>query len=111
MQYNHLKIKDYWKNGFLFPINIFTQNEASKFREELEAIENRYKTDLQLPMTINTYKRINSQCVITLATAIALDRKILDIVENIIGENILLWSVEFFIKEQVSNYIVFMNED
>ena len=46
MQDNHLKIKDYWKNGFLFPINIFTQNEASKFREELEAIVNRYKTYL-----------------------------------------------------------------
>ncbi|MFL2814930.1 MAG: phytanoyl-CoA dioxygenase family protein [Candidatus Puniceispirillales bacterium] len=111
MQDNHLKIKDYWKNGFLFPINIFTQNEASKFREELEAIENRYKTDLSLPMPINTYKRINSQCVIPLATDIALDRKILDIVEKIIGENILLWSVEFFIKEPGSSSIVSMHQD
>ena len=62
-------------------------------------------------MPINTYKRINSQCVIPLATDIALDRKILDIVEKIIGENILLWSVEFFIKEPGSSSIVSMHQD
>ena len=81
MDDNHLKIKNYWKDGFLFPIDIFTPHEASKLREELEDIEDKYKTDPSLPMPINTYKRINSQCVMPLASKIALNTKILDVVE------------------------------
>ena len=111
MDDNHLKIKNYWKDGFLFPIDIFTPHEASKLREELEDIEDKYKIDPSLPMPINTYKRINSQCVMPLASKIALNTKILDVVEKIIGKNILLWSVEFFIKEQGSKSIVSMHQD
>ena len=62
-------------------------------------------------MPLNAYKRINSQCVIPLSTKIALNKNLLDIVEKIIGPNILLWSVEFFIKEPKSKSIVTMHQD
>ena len=45
-----------------------------------------------------------------MACEIALNKRILDAVENIIGKNILIWSVEFFSKEQ-SKSIVSMHQD
>ena len=46
-----------------------------------------------------------------MACEIALNKKILDAVENVIGKNILIWSVEFFIKEPKSKSIVSMHQD
>jgi len=111
MDNKNLDIKKYWQDGFLFPIRIFNQQEATSLRHELEEIENNYQNNHTLPLSINTYKRINSQCVLPLASKIALDERILDVVEKVIGENILLWSVEFFIKEPKSKSIISMHQD
>ena len=104
-------INQYWKDGFVFPINIFSESEALKFRENLEEIEKKYENKDLLPFPLNKYKRINSQCVLPLSNQIALNSNLLDVVERIIGPDILLWSVEFFIKEPKSKSIVSMHQD
>ena len=104
-------IKKYFNDGFVFPLEIFSEKEALGFRNQLENIESNYKNNSSLPLPLNAYKRINSQCVIPLSTKIALNKNLLDIVEKIIGPNILLWSVEFFIKEPKSKSIVTMHQD
>ena len=104
-------IKKYHEDGFVFPIEIFSEKEALDFRDQLENIERNYKHNSSLPLPLNAYKRINSQCVIPLSTKIALNKNLLDVVEKIIGPNILLWSVEFFIKEPESKSIVSMHQD
>ena len=108
---NDINFDDYWKDGYIFPIEIFSEKEALWYRKKLEKIETDFGPKDSLPLSLNTYKRINSQCVIPMASEIALNKKILDSVENIIGKDILLWSVEFFIKEPKSKSIVSMHQD
>ena len=105
-QLNDKEIEKYWKDGFLYPITLFSKQEAFNLRFRLEEIEKKFFNNKDLPYPINQYKRVNSQCVIPLAGEIALNERILDIVEKIIGPDILLWSVEFFIKEAKSKSIV-----
>lgn len=110
-QLNDKEIEKYWKDGFLYPITLFSKQEAFNLRFRLEEIEKKFFNNKDLPYPINQYKRVNSQCVIPLAGEIALNERILDIVEKIIGPDILLWSVEFFIKEAKSKSIVSMHQD
>ena len=111
MNRKKLDYEQYWENGFLFPISIFDEKEALSYRKELEQIEYKYNNSNFLPLPINTYKRVNSQCVMPFSCEIALNKNILDAVEKIIGKDILLWSVEFFIKEPNSKSIVSMHQD
>ena len=111
MNRKNLDFEKYWENGFLFPISIFDEKEALSYRKELEHIEYKYNNSNLLPLPVNTYKRVNSQCVMPFSCEIALNKNILDAVEKIIGKDILLWSVEFFIKEPNSKSIVSMHQD
>ena len=111
MSKNDINYEDYRKDGYIFPIKIFYEKEALSYRNKLEKIEREFEFEGSLPLSLNTYKRINSQCVIPMACEIALNKRILDAVENVIGKNILIWSVEFFIKEPKSKSIVSMHQD
>ena len=60
----------YWANGYLCPIPVLTPAEAQDLRKELEEIEAKW-LDNGLPLPLNTYKRINSHCVIPMAHRVA----------------------------------------
>ncbi|MEO0567227.1 MAG: phytanoyl-CoA dioxygenase family protein [Pseudomonadota bacterium] len=107
------QIDSYWKNGYLFPIPVLEPSEAKVSRAEIENIERDFKDwkGRGLPLPLNTYKRVNSHCVIPLAHQIAADPRVLDVIEGILGPDILIWSVEFFIKEASSKAIVSMHQD
>ena len=79
--------------------------EALAMRAELEAIERDW-LDNGLPKPLNTYKRVNAHCVIPLAARIGQHPAILDIVEGILGPDILIYGVEFFIKEPHTEHMV-----
>ena len=111
MSKNRINFENYRQDGYIFPIEIFSEKEALSYRNKLEKIEREFEFEGSLPLSLNTYKRINSQCVIPMACEIALNKRILDAVENVIGKNILIWSVEFFIKEPKSKSIVSMHQD
>lgn len=100
----------YWSDGYLFPLNIFTLSEASRLRHKLEDWERKWVTK-DLPLPLNTYKRVNSHVVCKLAYEISSNSSILDRVESILGANILVWSVEFFIKEPHTRQMVGMHQD
>ena len=103
-------IDQYKRDGFLYPIHILEIEKANSLRNELELIEDKY-SKIQLPKPFNTYKRGPANAVIPLVSTIAKDDRILDIVESIIGTNILVWAAEFFIKEKKSDNIVEMHQD
>ena len=103
-------INQYKNDGFLYPIDILELEEAHRLRTELELIEKKY-SKIVLPKSMNTYKRGPANAVIPLVANVAKDDRILDIVESIIGENILVWAAEFFIKEKKSDSIVGMHQD
>ncbi len=100
----------YWRDGFLFPINVMAASEAQELRNELETIEDHW-LDADLPLPLNTYKRVNSYVVIPMAAKLASDPRVLDIIEGLLGPNILVWSAEFFIKEPNTKSFVSMHQD
>lgn len=100
----------YWRDGFLFPLPCVPAEQALKWRRQLEAIEaDPASTDL--PQPINTYKRVNAHVVMPLAAEIALHPGVLDLVEGILGPDILVYAAEFFIKEPRTEHIVSMHQD
>lgn len=100
----------YWEDGYLFPVPVITAAEALALRAELEAIETDW-LDAGLPLPLNTYKRINAHAVMPLAARIGLNPAILDVVEGLLGRDILIYSVEFFIKEPNTRHKVSMHQD
>ncbi len=104
------QIDQYWRDGYLCPIPVLDAAEATHLRAELEALEAEW-LDNGLPLPLNTYKRINSHCVIPMAHRIAADDRVLDVIEGLLGPDILIWSVEFFIKEPGTKAIVSMHQD
>ena len=47
----------YWDDGFVFPIQVMTAEEAVGLRAELEALEAQWQNG-ELPQPLNTYKRV-----------------------------------------------------
>jgi len=100
----------YWRDGFLFPIPALSADTAIAARHELEQIEAKWRT-ADLPQPLNTYKRINAHLVMPMAANIARDPGVLDVIEGILGPDILVYSTEFFIKEPRTKHIVSMHQD
>ncbi len=104
------RIAQYWRDGFLFPIPVLPAEEAAAARGELEALERNW-LDNGLPLPLNTYKRVNAPIVMPMAARIATDPRVLDVVEGILGPDILVYAAEFFIKEPRTRQIVSMHQD
>lgn len=100
----------YWQDGFLFPLSVISEDEAAEFRAELEQVEKDWLA-AELPLPLNTYKRVNAHLVIPLAARIAKDKRVLDAVEGVLGPDIMIWSAEFFIKEPQTKQTVGMHQD
>ncbi|MEP2030684.1 MAG: phytanoyl-CoA dioxygenase family protein [Paracoccaceae bacterium] len=103
-------VEDYWHDGYLFPIQVMPKEDAIDLRAELETIEADWLNN-GLPKPLNIYKRVNSHCVLPFAHKIGTDPRILDVVEGILGPDILIYGVEFFIKEPKTTQIVGMHQD
>jgi ectoine hydroxylase-related dioxygenase (phytanoyl-CoA dioxygenase family) len=100
----------YWDDGYLFPIPVLSPSEAAEYRAELEQIERDW-LDNGLPLPLNTYKRVNAHVVMPMAARLATHPKVLDVVEGILGPDILVYAAEFFIKEPRTRKIVSMHQD
>ncbi|MCA0928225.1 phytanoyl-CoA dioxygenase family protein [Ruegeria profundi] len=100
----------YWEDGYLFPLTVFSEAETAEIRAEFEQLERDWLS-ADLPLPLNTYKRVNAHLVIPLAAQIALDIRVLDVVEHILGPDIMVWSAEFFVKEAHTEHTVGMHQD
>lgn len=102
--------KQYWEDGYLFPLPVMSPEEAAGLRAGIEQIETDW-LDAGLPLPLNSYKRQNAHIVLPLAHRIAADPRILDAAEGVLGPDILIYSAEFIIKEPHTNAIVSMHQD
>ena len=100
----------YWKDGFLHPIQVLDHEAAMKARADLETIEADW-LDNGLPLPLSTYKRVNAQVVMPFVADIARYPAILDVVEGILGPDILVYAAEFFVKEPRTPHVVTMHQD
>ena len=104
------QIKSYWANGHLHPIRVLAPDRAATTRATFERLEADW-LDNGLPKPLNTYKRLNSHVVMTHAADIARDPEVLDVVEGVLGPDILIFSAEYFVKEPQTTHIVSMHQD
>ena len=104
------QIQSYWEDGFLCPIPAISAQQCADWRAQLEAIEGDW-LDNGLPRALNVYKRVNAHIVMPLAHEIAAHSAILDVVEGILGPDVLLYSTEFLIKEPRTKHVVTMHQD
>ncbi len=85
---------DAWdRDGFLSPVDIFTEEEAARLRERLEEAERRW------PEAFSGAARNNAHYNIKVLDEIVHDERLVDAVEDIVGPNILNYGTVLFIKE------------
>jgi len=102
--------QQYWDDGYVFPVRVFTTERAADYRAQLEKIE-QSTANADLPRPLAQYIRSHSEVVFPFAAEMAQHPAVLDAVESILGENILIWGAEFFIKEAQSESVVSMHQD
>jgi len=99
------QIKKYNEYGYLAPINILSLKEVKKVKEEIEYIEKKW------PDEIIGLSRNNIHYLSPIFDKIVHSSKILDIIEQIIGKNILVAGTVLFIKEQDKKAFVSWHQD
>lgn len=99
----------YARDGFLAGLPVFAPDQVAQIRHQIEALERDHPEENGQP--ISQYFRVNGQLVIPLLAELARTPAILDAVEQIPGRNLLVWSVELFIKEPGTQSVVSWHQD
>lgn len=94
--------RDFDQNGFISPVRIISKDDATKHRKILE------KTESKLG---NMHYQSKLHTILRSAYELAICPKILDIVEKILGPNILLHNTTYIIKEVDSPAFVSWHQD
>lgn len=102
----HLKTS-YFQDGYAFPIDAFSSEEASQYLNRLEAIEAEFGAQHEL----DKYFRYIAHATMPLANELVRHPKILDIVTSVMGPDLIAWSSEFFIKEPHTENFVSWHQD
>lgn len=104
------QIAQYRRDGFVCPVDVITPEEAVGHRAALEEHEARYGSG-GLPRPIDQYTRTNAYIVSEVSRTAAIDPRIVDAVESILGPDLMLWSCEYFIKEPGARKVVTWHQD
>ena len=99
------QLKQYKDKGFVSPIDIFSKDRANEIRKEIELIEEK------MPGELNKSSRYNSHLISPLLDEVTHDSKILDAVQDIIGENILVCGTTLFVKNPNEKGFVSYHQD
>ena len=98
----NLLSKEYFTNGFISGIPIISEENSLHHRNELEKAESKIG---------NLHYKTKVHTILKSPFELATNKKILDIVEKIIGPNILLHNVTYIIKEPNTKTHVSWHQD
>lgn len=102
------QVASYRANGFLFPLDALGPDEVSRYRESLQQTEARLGGSL---MEIDRKYRGNLHFLVGWMDELIRNRNILDIVEDLLGPDLLLYTSRFFIKEPHSSEVAAWHQD
>ena len=102
---NQSQILEYKNKGFLFPVNILNSKEVKEVIDEINYIEKKY------PKEINEINRNNIHYYSPIFDRLVHHSKILDVVENFIGKNILAAGSVLFLKEPENKGFISWHQD
>ena len=99
------QINKYNKEGFLSPLNILSKEEVTKIKSEIELIENSW------PQEINGLNRNIIHYISPIFDELVHNKKILDVIEDLIGSDILVAGTCLFLKEPENQGFVSWHQD
>ena len=99
------QLKQYKSHGYVAPINIMSLEEVIKIKTEIEYIEKKW------PKELIGLGRNNVHYISPVFDQVVHNSKILDVVEDIIGKNILVGGTTLFIKEPDKKGYVSWHQD
>ena len=99
------QIDAFYRDGFVSPIDVFTEEEAKQLRTELEAAEAKW------PDAFKGAARNNAHLNLMCLDEIVHNPIILDAIEDLIGPNILNYGTVLFIKEPNDSGFVSWHQD
>ncbi|MEM7465330.1 MAG: phytanoyl-CoA dioxygenase family protein [Pseudomonadota bacterium] len=99
------QVCQFHEKGYLFPIDLLSCDEVATARAKLEAFEKNNGGP------INGAARSKTHLLFKWIDDMMRDERILDIVAQLIGENILCWNTLFWIKEAGSKSFVSWHQD
>lgn len=99
------QVEQYRQQGFLSPIDVMSEEEASRYAQQLQAAEVEY------PQELNAENRNNPHLAFGFLDQLAHHPVILDAVEDLIGPDFALWGSVLFIKEPETRHYVSWHQD
>ena len=100
-------VTHYQEKGYYFPLQVMGTEQAQVYRTQLEDLERRNNE-----VELGNKNQLNFPHVIfQFANDIVRNSQILDVVEQLIGPNILVWGSTFFIKEPHTESFVSWHQD
>ena len=99
------QISEYKNKGFFSPVDILSSQEVNEVIDEINYIEKKY------PKQINEINRNNIHYYSTIFDRLVHHPKILDVVENFIGKNILAAGSVLFMKEPENKGFISWHQD
>ena len=102
------QVEAYGRDGYVFPLDVMSEDEARAFRARLEAIERHAKGEQGV-----SHQRFRAFCHLLMPCIDQLmrDPAIVAPVESILGPDLMVWSVEIFLKEAKSPDYVTWHQD
>ncbi len=104
------QVATYARNGFVSGLSALSQDETATLRREIEALEAAH-SDGAGGHDLAQFFRVNGQIVLPVLNRAARHPAVLEQVAAILGPNLLVWSVELFIKEPGSTATVSWHQD
>tara|TARA_E500000331_G_scaffold358226_1_gene423563 strand:+ start:1443 stop:2270 length:828 start_codon:yes stop_codon:yes gene_type:complete len=99
------QINQYKNEGYISPIDVLNQDEIEKIKNEIEYIEKKWPNELV------GLGRNNAHYISPVFDQVCHNSKILDLVEDIIGKNILVGGTTLFIKDPDKKGFVSWHQD
>lgn len=103
-------VADYQDNGFVAGLPALSEEQVRTMRAYVEKLEAEHAEGAG-GHSLNQFFRVNGHVVIPELAEAARTPHILDVVEKILGPDLLAWSVELFIKEPGSTKTVSWHQD
>lgn len=87
------QVEAFGRNGYHFPVRVLPEQEAEDYRQKVEDYEFAHGLVMKSPF------RNKPHLVFTWANRLVRDPRILDVVQDLLGPDLLVWGSSFFIKE------------
>ena len=99
------QVEQYHEEGFLAPVDVMSEDEATDYLRRFEAAEAAY------PAELNGENRNNPHLSLCLFDELVHHPRILDAVEDLVGEVYALWGSVLFVKEPQTSHYVSWHQD